>query len=108
MIGQDDGVFPAIRGVLSDVPERRVSALSAASRLLESTAEAIGPDTPASDLLTCLTRYRTHLSALVTASQPAPSPIGASASTGGDSGTPPHLSTTVDEDSADTSTGEPL
>jgi hypothetical protein len=96
--GRDGGPPPAIRDARHDVPERRVSALSAASRLLASTAEAIGPDTPASELLACLTRYRAHLSALVTASRPVPSPIPATACAGDQSGAPPRVSTTVDED----------
>jgi hypothetical protein len=43
---------------------RREPALSAARRFLAETAETITPDTPAGELLACLTRYRAHLSAL--------------------------------------------
>ena len=41
--------------------------LVGAERLLADTADAITPGTPARDLLACLTRYRTHLSALAAA-----------------------------------------
>jgi hypothetical protein len=98
MSGQDGGASPAISDARGDLPERRVSVLSAASRLLVSTAEAISPDKPASELLACLTRYRAHLSAVVTACRPAPSSIRATASIGDHSGAPPCLGRTADED----------
>ena len=47
------------------------AALAAAERLLAGTADAITPDTPARDLLTCLTSYRAHLSALAAATRDA-------------------------------------
>jgi len=72
--GQGGGASAAFRRARRDVPRPRLSALSAAIRLLASTAEAIGPDTPANELLAYLTRYRAHLSALVTASRPATPP----------------------------------
>ena len=49
------------------------AALTAAERLLAGTAEAIGPGTPAPDLMACLTRYRAHLSALTTTTRAATS-----------------------------------
>ena len=44
--------------------------VDAARRLLAETAEAVTPATAAADLLSCLTRYREHLAALVTATSP--------------------------------------
>ena len=51
----------------SEATSKREAALAAASQLLVETVEAIAPDTSPPELLDCLTRYRAHLEALVTA-----------------------------------------
>jgi hypothetical protein len=45
-------------------------ALLAARELLAATAEMVGPDTPADELLRHLTQYRAHLSALAAGGLP--------------------------------------
>jgi hypothetical protein len=55
--------------ISTDHPAGTASALAAAEWLLAGTADAITSDTPAHDLLACLTRYRAHLSALAAATR---------------------------------------
>jgi hypothetical protein len=50
-----------------DAAKKRETTLTAAREFLAETAEAVAPDLPAADLLSCLTRYRAHLAAVVAA-----------------------------------------
>jgi excisionase family DNA binding protein len=59
--------IPSIAREWSDATSKREAATAAAAQLLAETAEAITPDTGPAELLDCLTRYRAHLAALVTA-----------------------------------------
>jgi hypothetical protein len=54
------------------VSEQRRATRAAAEQLLATTADTVNPGTSAPDLLTCLTRYRAHLSALVAATWDCP------------------------------------
>jgi hypothetical protein len=66
--GSQDGVTAIANASEPRVPRTREGALAAARQLLASTAEAITPDTPARELLACLTRYRAGLADLAEAS----------------------------------------
>ncbi len=55
-----------------DTVHRRRAALVAAEQFLADTAEAVTPDTSASELLRCAASYRAHLAILVAAMRPAP------------------------------------
>jgi hypothetical protein len=59
--------IPSIAREWSDAIREREAALAAATQFLADTAEAITPGTAPADMLSCLTRYRAHLAALVAA-----------------------------------------
>lgn len=58
---------PSIAREWAETIRKRESALAAARQLLAETAEAITPAAAATQLLSCLTRYRAHLADLVAA-----------------------------------------
>jgi excisionase family DNA binding protein len=69
MTGRTVRAMPARFAEAPDAQSRREAALAAAELFLSATGEAIGPDTPAGELLAYAGRCRSRLSALVAAYQ---------------------------------------